>query len=252
MCLLCPEMHVECTCIRHSCADGGPISLYALYHVLPCAVCRVRCRVPRCSTCCSGQAILLDVRLGSKYEASHAAGSLSAPLYLPIQKWDVASIIRRAGFAFFGIYGTELNTAFATEVQQRLPKGARAPPRLGCSAACQHGMRLQCSRGPLSPHCSARELREGPIEGGRGWTRSAWRCCFSSHRPSILPKHQNLVPQAMASISHQQEQQGTGAIVLPLCTQHCMAGVQQCVLGGVFDLCCADGCVCRQAGDCAV
>lgn len=54
----------------------------------------------------SGQAILVDVRLGNKYEASHAAGSLSTPLYLPIQKWDIASIIRRAGFAFFGIYGT--------------------------------------------------------------------------------------------------------------------------------------------------
>jgi hypothetical protein len=55
---------------------------------------------------CSGQAILLDVRLGNKYEASHAAASLSTPLYLPIQNWDLASNIRRAGFAFFGIYGT--------------------------------------------------------------------------------------------------------------------------------------------------
>jgi hypothetical protein len=60
----------------------------------------------RCCCRCSGRAILLDVRLGSKYEAGHAEGSLSTPLYLPIQKWDVASSIRRAGFAFFGIYGT--------------------------------------------------------------------------------------------------------------------------------------------------
>jgi hypothetical protein len=50
--------------------------------------------------------VLLDVRLINKYEASHAAGSLSAPLYNPIQKWDLPSIIRRSGFAFFGIYGT--------------------------------------------------------------------------------------------------------------------------------------------------
>lgn len=83
----------------------------------PCCV--VLCR----AVSCSGQAVLLDVRLNNKYEASHAEGSLSGPLYLPIQKWDAASIIRRAGFAFFGIYGTELNTAFAEEVQQRLPKG---------------------------------------------------------------------------------------------------------------------------------
>jgi hypothetical protein len=56
--------------------------------------------------CCSAKAVLLDVRLASKYESGHAEGSLSGPLYLPIQKWDAASIIRRAGFAFFGIYGT--------------------------------------------------------------------------------------------------------------------------------------------------
>jgi hypothetical protein len=54
----------------------------------------------------SGGAVLLDVRLINKYEASHAAGSLSTPLYNPIQKWDLPSILRRAGFAFFGIYGT--------------------------------------------------------------------------------------------------------------------------------------------------
>lgn len=73
----------------------------------------------------SGQAVLVDVRLGGKYEASHAAASVSLPLYLPIQNWDVASVIRRAGFAFFGIYGTELNTNFAAEVQELVPKGRR-------------------------------------------------------------------------------------------------------------------------------
>lgn len=59
-----------------------------------------------CSAKCSGSAVLLDVRLGNKYEASHAACSLSTPLYNPIQKWDLPSTLRRAGFAFFGIYGT--------------------------------------------------------------------------------------------------------------------------------------------------
>jgi hypothetical protein len=55
---------------------------------------------------CSGGAVLVDVRLVNKYEAGHAAGSFSIPLYNPIQSWDLPSIIRRAGFAFFGIYGT--------------------------------------------------------------------------------------------------------------------------------------------------
>ncbi|KAF6264114.1 hypothetical protein COO60DRAFT_1485929 [Scenedesmus sp. NREL 46B-D3] len=73
--------------------------------------------------CRSGAAVLLDVRLVNKYESCHAAGSLSTPLYHPIQKWDLPSTIRRAGFAFFGIYGTELNTNFADEVLSRVPKG---------------------------------------------------------------------------------------------------------------------------------
>jgi len=55
---------------------------------------------------CSGGAVLVDVRLFNKYEAGHAAGSFSIPLYNPIQSWDLPAIIRRAGFAFFGIYGT--------------------------------------------------------------------------------------------------------------------------------------------------
>lgn len=78
----------------------------------------------------SGQAILLDVRLGNKYEASHAAGSLSTPLYLPIQNWDIASIIRRAGFAFFGIYGT--GTAISTTALSVLAVW-RMPQRMLCT-----------------------------------------------------------------------------------------------------------------------
>ncbi|WIA35407.1 hypothetical protein OEZ86_003852 [Tetradesmus obliquus] len=73
--------------------------------------------------CKSGSAVLLDVRLGNKYEASHAAISVSTPLYNPIQKWDLPSTLRRAGFAFFGIYGTELNTNFGDDVLSRVPKG---------------------------------------------------------------------------------------------------------------------------------
>ncbi len=50
--------------------------------------------------------VLVDVRLPAKFEEQHPAGAKGVPLYLPIQKWDVASTLRRVGFAFFGIYGT--------------------------------------------------------------------------------------------------------------------------------------------------
>ena len=48
----------------------------------------------------------MDVRLADKYNLFHAEGSVSVPLYQPIQNWDFPSILRRLGFAFFGIYGT--------------------------------------------------------------------------------------------------------------------------------------------------
>lgn len=44
--------------------------------------------------------------------------------YLPIQKWDLPSIIRRAGFAAFGVYGTELNPGFVEGVAAVAGKGA--------------------------------------------------------------------------------------------------------------------------------
>lgn len=70
----------------------------------------------------NGRAVLLDVRMERKYNQGHPVNALNVPLYNPIQKWDIPSIIRRAGFAFFGIYGTELNRAFATQALEALPK----------------------------------------------------------------------------------------------------------------------------------
>ncbi|GAX77226.1 hypothetical protein CEUSTIGMA_g4672.t1 [Chlamydomonas eustigma] len=69
-------------------------------------------------------AVLVDVRLEQKYSAGHAAGSLSVPLYRPIQGWDLPSTIRRIGFSFFGIYpATELNPDFIDVAQETLQKG---------------------------------------------------------------------------------------------------------------------------------
>ncbi len=66
--------------------------------------------------------ILLDVRMERKYTQGHPVNAVNVPLYIPIQKWDIPSIIRRAGFAFFGIYGTELNREFSTQALSTLPK----------------------------------------------------------------------------------------------------------------------------------
>jgi hypothetical protein len=71
-------------------------------------------------------AVLVDVRLARKYEDAHPAGARSVPLYIPIQGWSPAAVIRRVGFSFFGIYGTQLNTQFAEEAAEIIPKGERS------------------------------------------------------------------------------------------------------------------------------
>ncbi|GLC65641.1 hypothetical protein PLESTF_000321900 [Pleodorina starrii] len=67
-------------------------------------------------------AVLLDVRLAERYSARSPLPSTNVPLYQPIAGWDPASNIRRAGFAFFGIFGTELNPNFMEEVAAKVPK----------------------------------------------------------------------------------------------------------------------------------
>lgn len=67
--------------------------------------------------------VLLDVRLADAFSRRSAERSVNAPLYRPITGYDLAANIRRAGFAFFGIYGTELNPDFVAEVQAVVPRG---------------------------------------------------------------------------------------------------------------------------------
>ncbi|KAF5837089.1 hypothetical protein DUNSADRAFT_4870, partial [Dunaliella salina] len=71
-----------------------------------------------CSRAKKRQAVLIDVRLPAKFDEIRAKSSMNVPLYIPIQNWDAASIIRRAGFASFGVYGTELNPNFVEEVKE--------------------------------------------------------------------------------------------------------------------------------------
>jgi hypothetical protein len=60
-----------------------------------------------------------------KYDALHPEGAISVPLYIPIQGWSPAAIIRRLGFGFFGIYGTQLNTEFTQQAAEAIPTGER-------------------------------------------------------------------------------------------------------------------------------
>lgn len=57
--------------------------------------------LPRLKTC---SAVLLDVRLAQRYDDSHAERAISAPLYRPIEGWDVPSTLRRVAFSLFGIF----------------------------------------------------------------------------------------------------------------------------------------------------
>mmetsp|Transcript_4959 Transcript_4959/g.8638 ORF Transcript_4959/g.8638 Transcript_4959/m.8638 type:complete len:262 (-) Transcript_4959:85-870(-) len=69
-------------------------------------------------------AVLVDVRTPEKFNNQAAAArSINVPLYIDIQDWDVASIVRRLGFFLFGVAGTELNPNFIEQVQAAVPKG---------------------------------------------------------------------------------------------------------------------------------
>ena len=70
-------------------------------------------------------AVLLDVRLAEAANQLCVPAAVQVPLYQPIARFDAASIIRRAAFAFFAIAGTERNPEFLAQVARRVPnKGA--------------------------------------------------------------------------------------------------------------------------------
>jgi hypothetical protein len=66
----------------------------------------------------------MDTRLARNFAQDAMARAMNFPLYQPIQGWDLASNIRRAAFAFFGIYGTERNKDWLQQVEASVPKGA--------------------------------------------------------------------------------------------------------------------------------
>uniref|UniRef100_A0A061R0P2 Rhodanese-like domain-containing protein chloroplastic-like n=1 Tax=Tetraselmis sp. GSL018 TaxID=582737 RepID=A0A061R0P2_9CHLO len=86
-------------------------------------------------------AVIVDVRLARKAELGKPSNSLNIPLYQPIQGWDIPSTIRRIGFAFFGIFGTERNPDFSEEVLARVPKNKEV------ILACEMGGSLENKSG---------------------------------------------------------------------------------------------------------
>eukprot|EP01025_Chloroclados_australasicus_P017424 TRINITY_DN1889_c0_g2_i3.p1 TRINITY_DN1889_c0_g2~~TRINITY_DN1889_c0_g2_i3.p1 ORF type:complete len:331 (-),score=25.49 TRINITY_DN1889_c0_g2_i3:220-1110(-) len=65
---------------------------------------------------------VVDVRLARKYENGGINGSVNIPLYQPISGMGIAANVRRAGFAFFGIFGTERNPQFVQDVESQYSK----------------------------------------------------------------------------------------------------------------------------------
>eukprot|EP01026_Neomeris_dumetosa_P016075 TRINITY_DN1610_c0_g1_i2.p2 TRINITY_DN1610_c0_g1~~TRINITY_DN1610_c0_g1_i2.p2 ORF type:complete len:283 (-),score=36.36 TRINITY_DN1610_c0_g1_i2:1087-1935(-) len=65
---------------------------------------------------------VVDVRLARKFENGGINGSINVPLYQPISGMGIAANVRRAGFAFFGIYGTERNLGFLEEMESKFSK----------------------------------------------------------------------------------------------------------------------------------
>eukprot|EP00897_Mesotaenium_endlicherianum_P001563 jgi/Mesen1/1434/ME000131S00499 len=60
---------------------------------------------------------ILDVRPVAEFEEVHPEGAKNASVYRLIKEWTPWDILRRAGFAFFGIFaGTEGNPEFLNEV----------------------------------------------------------------------------------------------------------------------------------------
>ena len=62
---------------------------------------------------------IVDVRPETEYEAGHIEGSVNVSLYQPITGWEPRQVLRKAGYAFFGIFnGTEANENFESEMKE--------------------------------------------------------------------------------------------------------------------------------------
>lgn len=73
----------------------------------------------------SGNWVLLDVRLPAAHESSHPTGSVSAPLYRPIDysQLDVVKVLKTIAYRFNGVNPVEPNPDFIDRLRQLTADG---------------------------------------------------------------------------------------------------------------------------------
>ncbi|CAA2965871.1 Hypothetical predicted protein [Olea europaea subsp. europaea] len=77
--------------------------------------------------------VILDVRPEAEFKEAHPPGAINVQIYRLIKEWTAWDIIRRAAFAFFGIFsGTEENPEFIQSVESKIDKSAKII--VACSA----------------------------------------------------------------------------------------------------------------------
>ncbi|KAL4419871.1 hypothetical protein ABPG75_006969 [Micractinium tetrahymenae] len=90
---------------------------------------------------------VVDIRPSNEFSRGRIPGSVNCCFYQPIEGWSPEKIVRRVGFSFFGVYGTEANPDFVDEVAAAVPK-----KNGGCILVCNIGGSLD---------------KTGPSEWGR-------------------------------------------------------------------------------------
>lgn len=66
--------------------------------------------------------VVIDIRPPAEYNAGFIQGSVNIPLYQPISGWEQRKVLRRLGFALFGVLnGTEINPNFLEQLQEAAP-----------------------------------------------------------------------------------------------------------------------------------
>lgn len=89
----------------------------------------------------SGEWVLVDVRLPGQYAASHAEGSVSVPMYQPLDwtKPDAVKVLKFIAFSFNGVTPVEINPDFAEQIK------AVAAGGKGVITVCEAGGTLRPS-----------------------------------------------------------------------------------------------------------